>query len=164
LVNQGIGPQDVPLYFVDGNLSNSYEFPAGLLDGNKGTLPGAEATEEFQARMLEVNPELEDFSYGPESFDAGVLIALAAIAAGDDSGESIAANLVAVSKDGTKCTTFEECAALLEDGEDIDYDGVSGPIEFSDAGDPTQATIGIYQYGPDNKYTNLEFREGSLEE
>ena len=107
LVNQGIGPQDVPLYFVDGNLSNSYEFPAGLLDGNKGTLPGAEATEEFQARMLEVNPELEDFSYGPESFDAGVLIALAAIAAGDDSGESIAANLVAVSKDGTKCTTFE---------------------------------------------------------
>ena len=114
--------------------------------------------------MLEVNPELEDFSYGPESYDAAVLIALAAIAAGDDSGESIAANLVAVSKDGTKCTTFEECAGLLEDGEDIDYDGVSGPVEFSDAGDPTQATIGIYQYGPDNTYTNLEFREGSLEE
>ena len=46
LVNQGIGPQDVPLYFVDGNLSNyGDELPAGTLDGNKGTLPGAETTE-----------------------------------------------------------------------------------------------------------------------
>ena len=165
LVNQGIGPQDVPLYFVDGNLSNyGDDFPSGTLDGNKGTLPGAEATSDFQDRMLEVNPDLNDFSYGPESYDATVLIALAAIAAGDDSGASIAANLVDVSREGTKCTTFEECAGLLEDGEDIDYDGVSGPVEFSDAGDPTQATIGIYQYGPDNTYTNLEYREGSLEE
>jgi ABC-type branched-subunit amino acid transport system substrate-binding protein len=165
LVNQGIGPQDVPLYFVDGNLSNyGDDFPAGTLDGNKGTLPGAEATADFQERMLAVNPDLNDFSYGPESYDAGILIALAAIAAGDDSGESIAANLVAVSKEGTKCTTFEECAGLLEDGEDIDYDGVSGPVEFSDAGDPTQATIGIYQYGPDNTYTNLEYFEGQLEQ
>jgi ABC-type branched-subunit amino acid transport system substrate-binding protein len=164
LVNQGIGPQDVPLYFVDGNLSNSYEFPPGTLDGNKGTLPGAEATSDFQDRMLAVDPDLEDYSYGPESYDATVLIALAAVAADDDSGESIAANLVDVSREGTECTSFEECNGLLEDGEDIDYNGVSGPIEFSEAGDPTQATIGIYQYGPDNTYTNVEYREGSLEE
>ena len=63
----------MPLYFVDGNLSNSYEFPAGLLDGNKGTLPGAEATEDFKQRMLEVNPELEDFSYGPGVLRCGGL-------------------------------------------------------------------------------------------
>jgi branched-chain amino acid transport system substrate-binding protein len=72
--------------------------------------------------------------------------------------------LVDVSREGTKCTTFEECAGLLEDGEDIDYDGVSGPIEFNDAGDPTQAVIGIYQYGPDNIYTNLEYRQGQIED
>jgi ABC-type branched-subunit amino acid transport system substrate-binding protein len=165
LVNQGIGPQDVPLYFVDGNLSNyGDDFPAGTLDGNKGTLPGAEATADFQERLLAVNPDLNDFSYAPESYDATILIALAAIAAGDDSGASIAANLVDISKEGTKCTTFEECAGLLEDGEDIDYDGVSGPVEFSDAGDPTQATVGIYQYGPDNTYTNVDYFEGQIEE
>ncbi|HMG29801.1 MAG TPA: ABC transporter substrate-binding protein [Jiangellaceae bacterium] len=163
LVNQGIGPQDVPLYFVDGNLSNyGDQLPAGTLDGNKGTLPGAETTEDFQARALEVDPALEDFSYAPESYDAVILIALAAIAAGDDGGEAIASRLVDISTEGTKCTTFEECAGLLEDGEDIDYDGASGPVEFSDVGDPTQATIGIYQYGPDNTYTNVEFREGQL--
>jgi ABC-type branched-subunit amino acid transport system substrate-binding protein len=165
LVNQGIGPQDVPLYFVDGNLSNyGDDFPAGTLDGNKGTLPGAEATADFQDRMLEVNPDLNDFSYGPESYDATILIALAAIAADDDSGESIAANLIDISREGTKCTAFEECAGLLADGEDIDYDGVSGPVEFSEAGDPTQATVGIYQYGPDNTYTNVDYFEGQLEE
>jgi branched-chain amino acid transport system substrate-binding protein len=163
LVAQGIGPQDVPLYFVDGNLSNyGDQLPAGTLDGSKGTLPGAETTSDFQARALEIDPALEDFSYAPESYDAAILIALAAVAAEDDGAESIAARLVDISKEGTKCTTFEECVGLLEDGEDIDYDGASGPIEFSDVGDPTQATIGIYQYGPDNTYTNLEFREGQL--
>jgi branched-chain amino acid transport system substrate-binding protein len=163
LINQGIGPQDVPLYFVDGNLSNyGDQLPAGTLDGNKGTLPGAESTSDFQARALEVDPALADFSYAPESYDAAILIALAAVAAEDDGGLSIASRLVDISKEGEKCTTFEECVGLLEDGEDIDYDGVSGPVEFSDVGDPTQATIGIYQYGPDNTYTNLEYREGQL--
>jgi branched-chain amino acid transport system substrate-binding protein len=115
--------------------------------------------------MDEVNPDLEgNYAYGPEAYDAGVLIALAAIAADDDSGTSISQNLIAVSKEGTKCTTFEECAGLLENGEDIDYDGISGPVEFSDAGDPTQAVVGIYQYGKDNNYTNLEYRDGQLEE
>ena len=164
MVAQGIGPQDVPLYFVDGNLSNTYDFPPGTLEGVKGTFPGAESSGDFQQRMLEVDPDLEDFTYGPESYDATVLSALAAIAAGDDAGPSIASQLVDVSREGTKCTTFEECAGLLEDGEDIDYDGVSGPIEFNDAGDPTQAVIGIYQYGPDNIYTNLEYRQGQIED
>jgi branched-chain amino acid transport system substrate-binding protein len=162
LVSQGIGPQDVPIYFVDGNLSNDTGMPAGLLDGNKGTLPGAEQTDDFRARMLAVDPDLVDFSYGPESYDAAILIALAATAAEDDSGTSISSRLVEISKEGTKCTGFQECADLLADGEDIDYDGVSGPVEFSDAGDPTQATIGIYQYGPDNTYTNVDYFEGQI--
>jgi branched-chain amino acid transport system substrate-binding protein len=152
----------VPIYFVDGNLSNDTGMPAGLLDGNKGTLPGAEQTDDFRARMLAVDPDLVDFSYGPESYDAAILIALAATAAEDDSGTSISSRLVEISKEGTKCTGFQECADLLADGEDIDYDGVSGPVEFSDAGDPTQATIGIYQYGPDNTYTNVDYFEGQI--
>jgi branched-chain amino acid transport system substrate-binding protein len=164
LETQGIGPQEVPVYFVDGNLSNSYEFPEGFLAGNKGTLPGAETTEEFQGRLLEVNPDLEDFSYAPESYDATILIALAAIQAQSVESRDIADNLVAVSRDGTKCTTFAECVELLNGGEDIDYDGASGPITFSDAGDVSEATIGIYEYQDDNTYINVDFQFGSLEE
>ncbi len=160
---QGIGPSTVPLYFVDGNLADySADFQPGTLANVKGTLPGAEATQAFKDALLAVDPSLKDYSYAPESYDATMLIALAAIAAGDDSGEAIAAQLEAVSKEGEKCTEFKECADLLADGTDIDYDGKSGPVEFSDKGDPTEATIGVYQYGEDNKYTNLEYVSGKL--
>jgi branched-chain amino acid transport system substrate-binding protein len=69
---------------------------------------------------------------------------------------------VNVSKDGTKCTSFEECKQLLEDGEDIDYDGFSGPVEYLPNGDPGVAFIGIYQYKPDNTYEFLEARRGEI--
>ncbi len=160
---QGIGPSAVPLYFVDGNLSDySADFQPGTLANVKGTLPGAEAPQEFKDALLAVDPELKDYSYAPESYDATVMIALAAIAAGDDSGEAIASKLVEISKEGEKCSDFKTCADLLADGTDIDYDGKSGPVEFSDKGDPTEATIGVYQYGEDNKYTNLEYVSGKL--
>jgi branched-chain amino acid transport system substrate-binding protein len=165
LETQGIGPQDVPVYFVDGNLSNyGDELPEGFLEGNKGTLPGAEAPEEFQQRLLEVNPDLNDFSYAGESYDAVVLIALAAIQAQSVESRDIADNLVSVSKDGTECTTFAECVELLEQGEDIDYNGMSGPITFTDAGDVSEATIGIYEYQADNTYVNVDYQFGSLDE
>ena len=162
LVKQGIGPKTKKIYFVDGNLSNSYKFPAATLEGVKGTLPGVAAPDEFRTRLLEVNPKLEDFSYAPESYDATVLIALAAQAAGDDSGEAIGSKMVEVSKGGEKCTDFAACLALLEDDKDIDYDGVSGPVEFNDAGDPSEASIGIYSYGADNKYTFVEAKAGKI--
>lgn len=167
LIAQGIGPQTVPLYLVDGNLSNTIGdgLPPGELEGVKGSLPGAPAAAEFRQRLLTVDPGLADFSYSSESYDAVVTTALAAIVAKSDAGTAIAAALPDVTRDGTKCTTFAECKPLAEAGTDLDYDGVSGPIEFSDAGDPTQATIGIYTYGADNKYdaTKGDYQEGSLE-
>ncbi len=163
MVAQGLSPADVPTYFVDGNLSNYGEdLPAGVLDGSKGTLPGAEASEEFQGRLLEVDPELTDFSYAAESYDAAIVIALATAQAGSDAGEAIGAEIPDVTREGTECTSFAECAELIEAGEDIDYNGISGPIELSDAGDPTEATIGIFQYGPDNNYTRIDSLSGTI--
>lgn len=152
------------VYFVDGNLSNSYEFPAGTLDGAKGTLPGNPADDTFQSRLLEIDSSLTDFSYAPESYDAVIVAALAAAQAGSTAPADIRDNLQSVSAGGTKCTEVGECLALIADGEDIDYDGVSGPIEFDDNGDPTEAYIGIYQYGADNRYTLLNTEFGSLNE
>jgi branched-chain amino acid transport system substrate-binding protein len=150
-------------YFVDGNLSNyGTEFPNGAFNGSKGTQPGAKVNDEFKQKLLGVDPKLKDFNYAPESYDATVLAALAAEAAKSDSPAEIAKKLPDVSKGGEKCTTFKACKDLLASGKDIDYDGVSGPIEFNDAGDPSEATIGIYQYGVDNKYTNLTYLSGKI--
>ena len=53
---------------------------------------------------------------------------------------------------------------LLRNGEDIDYDGISGPITFDENGDPTEAYIGIFQYGEDNQYSFVRTEFGSLNE
>jgi len=163
LVKQGIGPDTKKIYFVDGNLANyDKDFDQGTLEGVKGTLPGVVADDSFKTRLEEVAPGLDEFAYAAESYDATILVALAAQAAGDDSGESIASKMQDVSAGGTACTSFADCLALLEDGEDIDYNGVSGPVEFNDAGDPSQASVGIYEYGADNRYTFLEAKEGQI--
>lgn len=167
MVGQQVGPQDVPLYLVDGNLGNALgkDLPAGLLEGTKGSLPGAEATGDFRKLLLTVDPALTDFSYSGESYDAVITSVLAAIAAKSDAGDKIALALPDVTRGGEKCTTFKACKDLLDGGTaDIDYDGVSGPIELSDVGDPTQATIGIYTYGADNKLTDkVDYVAGKLD-
>jgi len=166
LVKQGLTAQKVHWYFVDGNLANygtgKDGFPKGTLDGVKGTQPGAEVSDEFKQKMLATDPSLHDFNYGPESYDATVVTALAAVAAKSDAGTDIAKKLQEVSSGGTKCKAFKECADLLAAGTDIDYDGVSGPIEFNEAGDPAEATIGVYQYGADNKNKNVSYNTGKI--
>ena len=167
LIAQKIGPQQVPLYLVDGNLSNTLgkDLPAGVLKGVQGSLPGAAAPTAFRADLLEVDPSLKDFSYSSESYDAVITTALGAIVAKSDAGTAIAKVLPDVTRGGTKCTTFAACKTLADAGTDFDYDGQSGPIEFSDKGDPTEASIGIYTYGANNTYdaTKGEYQSGKIE-
>lgn len=153
------------LYFVDGNLSNySEEFEPGTLEGAKGTLPGAFPSDEFQARLLEVDPSLNDFSYAAESYDAVVLAALAAVKGGATDGPTIQANLAAVSgaEGGTECSTFGECVEALEAGGDIQYLAVSGAGPFNEDNDPSSAFVGIYQYAADNTYTWVKAEFGEV--
>ncbi|WP_214317517.1 ABC transporter substrate-binding protein [Nonomuraea sediminis] len=167
LVKQGLTADKHKWYMVDGNMSNTNyaKDPKGTLTGVKGTIPGAAPPTAFQKRLLTVDPKLTNYTYAAESYDAAILISLAAEAAKSDAGVDIAAKLAEVSKGGEKCTSYKACDELLKAGKDIDYDGVSGPVEFNDAGDPTVATIGIYQYGADNKYDAakaLEYRKGDI--
>lgn len=125
----------------------------GSLEGWKGTTPLPETTDEvqaFQERMLEVDPDLQDFNYGPESYDAAIVIALAAQIAQDD-GSAHAGEIVGVTKEGEQCTTYADCLAIIDAGGDVDYDGISGPLEFSGNGEPTIASYGVLQFGADNR-------------
>jgi branched-chain amino acid transport system substrate-binding protein len=163
LIANKMGPQDIQLYFVDGNLAD-YSDQKFDLTGVKGTVPvSGNPDPGFQDRLLEIDPKLKDFSYGPQSYDAVVISALAAIAAGDDSGEAIGSEIVNVTREGTQCSTFEECAKLLEDGEDIDYEGVSGPTDMNDSGSPSSGSIGINEYQKGNTYEQVDTVSGVVE-
>jgi branched-chain amino acid transport system substrate-binding protein len=54
--------------------------------------------------------------------------------------------MTSVSTGGTKVTNFADGLAAIKAGKDVDYEGFSGPIEFDENGDPTGASIGIWQY------------------
>ncbi|GAA1182669.1 ABC transporter substrate-binding protein [Ornithinimicrobium humiphilum] len=152
------------LYFVDGNIADySADFDAGLLEGSKGTQPGPDLGDEFRDALNEVwtaegNDELTDWNYAAESYDAVILAALAALAANSVDGPDIAAKMQEVSGGtggGEKATDFASAAQIIVDGGVVDYDGPSGPISFDENGDPTEATIGIFEYDGDNKLVRL---------
>ena len=88
-----------PLYLVDGNTGNALgeKLPAGTLNGVKGTIPGAENTQDFKDALLAVDPELVDFAYAPESYDAVILAALAAAKAKSDAAPRSATTTPAAS-------------------------------------------------------------------
>jgi len=151
------------LFMVDGNTSDySKDFQPGTLKGAQGTIPGTFAKEDFKKALLGIDPGLKDYSYAGESYDAVNLLALASEEAKSTKGTDIAAHLKDVSQGGEKCNTFAACVTLLRNGKDIDYDGQSGPVTFSDAGDPTEAYIGIYQYEDNNNYKPIREEFGKL--
>ncbi|BCW70128.1 ABC transporter substrate-binding protein [Arthrobacter sp. NicSoilB8] len=159
----GKGVKPTQIFMVDGNMSDySKDFQPGTLKGAQGTIPGTFAKDDFKKKLLAIDPALKDYSYAGESYDAANLIALAAEAAKSTKGTDIAAQLKAVSEGGEKCNTFPSCVTLLRNGKDIDYDGQSGPVTFSDAGDPTEAYIGIYEYQDDNNYKPVKEEFGKL--
>jgi len=167
----GFTPDQKNIYGVDGNLANAltsqFDDPT-VLAGIRGTTPGVDVQGEaadFQERLLSIDSALEDYSYSAEAYDAIVLMALAAIVAGSDDGVAVGAEIVELTRGGEKCTTFADCLALLEadPAADIDYDGVSGPLEFRDEGEPTQASILIKEYDADGVLVTVDSIQGSVD-
>ncbi|WP_298327708.1 ABC transporter substrate-binding protein [Haloactinopolyspora sp.] len=111
---------------------------------------GASGGEEFNTRLNEQLPDNEkgNLIYGGQSYDCVIIMALGAIAA--DSTDPVEFNdfVNEVTKGGTECTTFAECSELLANGEDIDYQGVSGPLDIEGA-DPTFGRYAIAQFQDD---------------
>jgi ABC-type branched-subunit amino acid transport system substrate-binding protein len=125
----------------------------GALEGMKGTTPlPPELSQEFRDRLATTasGANLTDYNYAAESYDAVVLIALAAEAAGTD-GSALAGEIVNVSREGEACSTFAECLPLVQDGTDINYEGVSGPNDLNGNGEPLTGTYGVLHFGADNR-------------
>ncbi|GAB4087199.1 ABC transporter substrate-binding protein [Myceligenerans cantabricum] len=162
---------DGTTYFCDGNTA-SYEgdFDKGTLAGVVGTIPGAQAEDEFRDQLSDYYEEeegepLDDYSYGPESYDATILAALAAVRGGATDGATISENIKAVSgaeEGSTEVTSFEEGVEALDNGDEINYVGVSGIGPLNEDNDPSSAFIGVYEYQPDNTIEWVNAVEGSI--
>jgi ABC-type branched-subunit amino acid transport system substrate-binding protein len=146
--------KQVNVYGTDGNMGNALgeDFTEqGALAGMKGTLPLTELSGDFKDRLKQVDPNLQDYNYSAESYDATMLIAMAAQSAGNTQATAFGPYVNALTVSGEKCSDFAACLAIINAGGDVDYDGVSGPLSFTDAGEPAQASFGLEQFGDDNK-------------
>jgi branched-chain amino acid transport system substrate-binding protein len=152
LNERGFGPADKNVWGVDGNIGGiggELSDPS-IIAGMKGTEPSVDLSSisDFTDRL---DGAYEGgvggvFAYGAETYDAVIITALAALVAGTDDPVDVAAEINGVTKDGTKCTSFAECKDLIDAGENIDYDGLGGPYEFVDAGEPAAASFRIATY------------------
>ncbi len=153
LIEAGAGPADVQLYVADG-FKDSVTAEAidpnnpAVLEGVRGTYPSlappdGEAT--FTDRFDAFAPGTPTI-FSSHSFDCATILVLAAEAAGSTNSVDIAAAINDVTRGGEKCSTYATCHALLLEGEDIDYDGASGPLDFVDAGEPGAGAYDLFTY------------------
>ena len=144
-----------PATTFSGDGLRSTELPADAgkdtTEGIRGTVPtsqGFPAGEAFDA-LWKSQISGPRQTYDAQNFDAVILLALASLAAGSTDGADIADKLQEVSgPPGTKYTfeQLDEAIAAAKAGEDIDYDGASGPIDLDENGDPSSANYGTWIY------------------
>ena len=156
LLIQGVDPSMI--YLVDGN-ANSFAdvVDPGSVVGMQGSIPGAQANEEFKKQLeetytAEFGGALESYTYAPEAYDLVMIVALAAEKAGAADSASIQKELAAVTgaNGGDECSTFADCKKLIADGKDIRYVGKAGTGPLNKNNDPSSAWIGIYKYDESN--------------
>lgn len=157
LVTAGIPAKS--LYFTDRNLLQYGGAVSVPLTGATGILSGPTLDPFFVKRLKDVNPGLTNFSYSAESYDAVVLLALAALQAHSTDGKKIAANLRAVSGGtgkGEKASDFASAAQIIIGGDPVNYQGASGDIDFDKNGDPGTAPVTFCRYIANNTYAAVK--------
>ena len=169
---RGIGPTSATnVYGVDGNIGGigAELSDPSIITGMRGTEPSVNLSSisDFTSRLEGAYEGglQEIYAYGAETYDAIVIVALAALVANSNDPVAIGAEINGVTKDGTKCTSFAECKNIIESGRNPDYDGVGGPYEFVEAGEPAAASFRIATYSggdkPDSALDEYVFAGGS---
>lgn len=164
MIKQGAGPSDVPLYVTDGLQSNElYELvdesdPAST-EGTRGTAASAapeDGASFFPDAFAAFAPDVESPIYSAQAYDCVILFALAAEKSQSDAPFDIAKEMINVSNgegdDAEKCSSYADCLALLKEDKDIDYDGASGALDFSEFGEPSAGSYDVYTFIADGSY------------
>lgn len=120
-------------------------------EGMLGTAPGAfsgDAPNAFD-RLYKQSPGAARNLFDSTTFDDVVLCYLAAVAAGSSDGAEMAEAIVDVTGPPGAKYTYEQlpqAVEALEKGEDIDYEGVSGPIDWDENGDLSRYIYDISEF------------------
>lgn len=148
LVKVGL-PAHVYFTTSSGAAAATGSYAKGTLTGAKVLGPDLRTPAAFKKRVLAVNPKVKQFDYTTQTYDATMVVALAAAEAGDPA--NLGAHLASVTTGGQSCSTAASCLSLIGRGADIDYRGVSGPVDLSENGEPVAASYSMRTFGLGNK-------------
>lgn len=139
----------VTILLTDGVYSEDFVRQVGktsdgksIIAGALGTVPGAngKALADF-TKVWKDKTGKAITAYVPHTWDAAVLMMLAAETADDNSGEGIKSKILDVANaPGTEVTDPCEAIKLVSQGQDINYQGASGNVDIDRNGD----VIGSY--------------------
>jgi len=155
-----------PLFFgSDANLTSDLLVNGApeVIQYMEGTSPTSDTNDPYYQQFTEwlaaAELDIADNTAAPR-YDAVYCLAAALQKANSRAADDVKRELRAVSrKDGDELTIhpgeWAKAKAALLAGEDIDYDGVSGRIEFSERGDPTTGLYSIWKVaaGKNGKFT-----------
>ena len=160
---QGLS-EGVTVLLTDGVYSDDFVRQVGktgdgksIIGGSLGTVPGADgqALEDFTALWKEETGQ-EVPAYTPHSWDAAVLLMLAAEAADANTGEGIKSKIKEVANaPGTEVTDPCEALKLIRNGEDINYQGASGNVDIDANGDVV-GSYDVWQVGEDGSLQTID--------
>lgn len=161
---QGLGPQQVQVLVAESGVSKTAyaDLPSGIMRGVLGVVPARGALPErkdFEQRLLDVDRRLTTFAYAAETYDAAILVALAAEYAGCADGVSVGAAIPAVANAGpgsTACDSFSRCLEVIGRGDQPNYEGVSGPLELNESGEPASGRVDVVRFVTNTNYRVIE--------
>ncbi|SDR34308.1 ABC transporter substrate-binding protein [Natronobacterium texcoconense] len=132
----------------DGGLHDAVDHS---LEGIRGTVPLSDGpgTEEYLEILEDHGHEPELRTFAGHSYDATAVLLLANAYAGQNDGQAIANAIdVVTTRPGRPVSpaNLAEGLELAGEGEQVVYEGVSGPIEFDENGDTVAATFEYWEY------------------
>lgn len=143
--------------FVTNSMRNEEtlnELDDRITEGLRGVAPistGAPGREAFDALVTDEG-DFAPTGFEGATFDAVILPFLAAVAAGSSDPGEIAQHMQAVSGPPGTEYTFENLCQAMQDvvaGEEIDYQGAWGPIDWDENGDPGSALFELWEMRDD---------------
>lgn len=150
--------------FVDNVTPDSVGGDASLLEGIRGTYPAVAPSNgepTFPDRFAEFAPDAPTV-FSAHMYDCLAVLVLAAQVAQSADPEVYVDEIIGVTRDGEKCSLIADCLELVWAGADIDYDGASGPLDFSPNGEPGLGTYNVIQYNAEGASENEDEIQGEL--
>jgi len=159
---------DGQIYVADGFVDNvtvdTVGGDASLLAGIRGTYPSAAPSNgepTFGDRFAAFAPDAPTI-FSAHMYDCLAILVLAAQVAQSSDPTVYVDEIIGVTRDGEQCALIEDCLEMVWAGTDIDYDGASGPLDFSPNGEPGLGTYNVVQYNAEGTSENLEEIQGQL--